>query len=93
MVVSCPSMIFKRSFLSFSKDAVRDATSFCRAARDAACSLRSAASSAVRCCTAVWSSSILPDAIALPFNGLSVSSFANLMTASSEVLLPYGSAV
>ena len=34
----------------------------------------------------------MPDAW-LPFNGLSVSSFANLMTASSEVLLPYGSAV
>ena len=35
MVVSCPSMIFKRSFLSVSNDAVRDVTSFFRAASSA----------------------------------------------------------
>ena len=86
MVVSCPSMIFKRSLLSVSNDAVRDATSFCRAVRILACSARSAASSSVRVSIAVWRSSILPDATALPVNGLSVSSFANLMTASSEDL-------
>ena len=93
MVVSCPSMIFKRSFLSVSKDAVREATSFFRAVRILVFSLRSAASSAVRVSIVLWRFSILPDAMALPFNGLPVSSFANLVTASLSDLLPYGSAV